>query len=65
MFSYVAHQKDKSWQPGPYPGVELMLLHKNEQTGGVMPYMVPAMGGVHVQVRNDDLVKAREILGVS
>ena len=35
MFSYVAHQKDKSWQPGPYPGVELMLLHKNEQTGGV------------------------------
>ena len=35
MFSYAAHQKDKSWQPGPYPGVELMLLHKNEQTGGV------------------------------
>ena len=35
MFSYVTHQKDKAWQPGPYPGVELMLLHKNEPTGGV------------------------------
>jgi len=35
MFSYVALSKDKQWQPGPYPGVELMLLHKNDQTGGV------------------------------
>jgi quercetin dioxygenase-like cupin family protein len=35
MFPYVALAKDKSWQPGPYEGVELMLLHKNESTGGV------------------------------
>jgi quercetin dioxygenase-like cupin family protein len=35
MFAYSAHQKDKSWQPGPYPGVELLVLHKNEKTGGV------------------------------
>jgi quercetin dioxygenase-like cupin family protein len=35
MFPYVALTKDKTWQPGPYPGVELMLLHKNEKTGGV------------------------------
>jgi quercetin dioxygenase-like cupin family protein len=35
MFPYTALAKEKSWQPGPYPGVELMVLHKNEQTGGV------------------------------
>ena|SRR5580692_1901209 len=35
MFSYVALQQDKIWQPGPYPGVELLVLHKNQQTGGV------------------------------
>lgn len=35
MFPYIAHIKDKSWQPGPYDGVELMVLHKNEATGGV------------------------------
>ncbi len=33
MFPYVALQSDKKWQPGPYPGVELLVLHKNEQTG--------------------------------
>ena len=36
MFQYVALAKDKSWQPGPYAGVELMVLHKNETTGGVV-----------------------------
>ena len=36
MFPYVALTKDKAWQPGPYPGVELMVLHKNETTGGVV-----------------------------
>ena len=36
MFSYVALVKNKQWQPGPYAGVELMLLHKNEITGGVV-----------------------------
>jgi quercetin dioxygenase-like cupin family protein len=35
MFQYVSLAKDKNWQPGPYPGVELMLLHKHEPTGGV------------------------------
>ncbi|MBI3416042.1 MAG: cupin domain-containing protein [Verrucomicrobia bacterium] len=35
MFQYVALAKDKTWQPGPYPGVELLILHKNEATGGV------------------------------
>jgi quercetin dioxygenase-like cupin family protein len=35
MFPYIALQKDKAWQPGPYFGVELMVLHKNESTGGV------------------------------
>ena len=35
MFPYTALTKDKQWQPGPYSGVELLPLHKNEQTGGV------------------------------
>ena len=35
MFQYVALAREKGWQPGPYPGVELMVLHKNEQSGGV------------------------------
>jgi quercetin dioxygenase-like cupin family protein len=36
MFPYVALTKDKIWQPGPYAGVELMVLHKHEGTGGVV-----------------------------
>jgi quercetin dioxygenase-like cupin family protein len=35
MFQYIALAKDKSWQPGPYAGVELMVLHKHQGTGGV------------------------------
>ena len=35
MFQYIALAKDKTFQPGPYPGVELLVLHKNESTGGV------------------------------
>ena len=35
MFPYVTLAKDKPWQPGPYEGVELLVLHKNEATGGV------------------------------
>ena len=35
MFQYIAQAKDKPWQPGPYPGVELLVLHKNDATGGV------------------------------
>ena len=36
MFPYVALAKDKSWEPGPYHGVELKILHRNEETGGVV-----------------------------
>jgi quercetin dioxygenase-like cupin family protein len=36
MFPYVALPEDKSWQAGPYEGVELLVLHKNETTGGVV-----------------------------
>ena len=36
MFPYVALAKDKTWQAGPYEGVELMVLHKHEPTGGVV-----------------------------
>ena len=36
MFPYVALSKDKAWQPGPYEGVELMILHKSESTGGIV-----------------------------
>lgn len=35
MFQYIALAHEKRWQPGPYPGVELLMLHKNEETGGV------------------------------
>jgi ChrR-like protein with cupin domain len=35
MFPHVTLAKDKEWQPGPYAGVDLLILHKNEQTGGV------------------------------
>jgi len=35
MFQYVALAKEKTWQSGPYSGVELLVLHKNEVTGGV------------------------------
>ncbi|OYW30203.1 MAG: hypothetical protein B7Z47_03895 [Chthoniobacter sp. 12-60-6] len=36
MFQYIAQAEDKPWQPGPYEGVELKILHKNEATGGVV-----------------------------
>jgi quercetin dioxygenase-like cupin family protein len=35
MFDYVALAKDKTWEPGPYAGVELLFLHRNKETGGV------------------------------
>ena len=35
MFPYVSLADESKWEVGPYPGVELKLLHKNEQTGGV------------------------------
>ena len=36
MFPYLAQAADLPWQPGPYPGVELKFLHRNEATGGVV-----------------------------
>jgi quercetin dioxygenase-like cupin family protein len=36
MFPYVALAQDKPWQAGPYAGVELKILHRNEATGGVV-----------------------------
>lgn len=36
MFPYLALAEDKPWQPGPYDGVELKILHRNELTGGVV-----------------------------
>jgi len=36
MFEYVALAKDRAYQSGPYPGVELLTLHKNESTGAVV-----------------------------
>ena len=35
MFPYVTTVKDKTWERGPYDGVELLVLHKNETNGGV------------------------------
>jgi quercetin dioxygenase-like cupin family protein len=35
MFPYITNPSEKTWQPGPYEGVELMVLHKNDVTGGV------------------------------
>jgi hypothetical protein len=49
MFPYIALTQDKIWQPGPYAGVELMVLHRNADTGGVVVlrkfhagHMIPA-----------------------
>lgn len=35
MFPYIAAAKEAQWEPGPYAGVELMVLHRNAETGGV------------------------------
>jgi quercetin dioxygenase-like cupin family protein len=35
MFPYVTTANDQQWQPGPYEGVELLVLHKHNATGGV------------------------------
>ena len=36
MFQYIALAEEKKWQPGPYEGVELKMLHKDATTGGVV-----------------------------
>lgn len=35
MFPYITSMEGKQWKPGPYPGVELLVLHRNDVTGGV------------------------------
>lgn len=35
MFPYLTSGDEKPWVPGPYPGVELKILHRNETTGSV------------------------------
>lgn len=36
MFPYLALAEEKEWIAGPYEGVQLKILHKNEETGGVV-----------------------------
>lgn len=36
MFPHTLHADDVAWQPGPYAGVELKVLHRDEATGGVV-----------------------------
>lgn len=35
MFPITIPPGSGSWQPGPYPGVELLVLRRDEATGGV------------------------------
>lgn len=35
MFPYTTQAGETQWQAGPYEGVELLVLHKNESTGGL------------------------------
>lgn len=35
MFPHVTLARDQAWQAGPYPGVELLILHRHPATGGV------------------------------
>jgi quercetin dioxygenase-like cupin family protein len=35
MFPYTALSEEKTWQPGPYPGVDLLVLHQHAETGGL------------------------------
>ena len=46
MFQYIAQAADKLWQPGPYDGVELKLLYKDEATGAVTVLRKFAAGAI-------------------
>ena len=35
MFPYIRVPEEVEWQPGPYPGVDLKILHQHAETGGV------------------------------
>ena len=36
MFQYIAQELEKPWILGPYEGVQLKILHKDEETGSVV-----------------------------
>ena len=36
MFQYIAQEEEKPWILGPYVGVQLKILHKDEESGGVV-----------------------------
>ena len=36
MFQYIAQEVEKPWILGPYEGVQLKILHKDDESGGVV-----------------------------
>ena len=36
MFEYIKKAEEKEWILGPYEGVKLKILHKDEKTGGIV-----------------------------
>ena len=36
MFEYIKNSEEKEWILGPYEGVKLKILHKDEKTGGIV-----------------------------
>ena len=36
MFEYIKKSEEKEWILGPYEGVKLKILHKDEKTGGIV-----------------------------
>ena len=36
MFPYIALAAEMTWRPGPYAGVDMLVLHKNEATKAVV-----------------------------
>ncbi len=59
MFQYVALAREKTWKPGPYPGVQLMVLHQNDATGGVTVLRKFAAGAIipaHIHTQANESV---------
>jgi quercetin dioxygenase-like cupin family protein len=74
MFEYIALAKDRAFQPGPYAGVELLILHKNESTGGVVvlrrfqagltvPAHVHPLANEHVYILSGEWEEAGVVYG--
>ena len=47
MYQYLAQAQELPWQAGPYPGVELKILHRHETTGGLV-VLRKFLAGTHV-----------------